>query len=160
MTSIHPILVIGIGNDYRRDDAVGLYVARKIREKDLDGVKVIDGISDGTSLIDAWEHAARVYFIDGTISGSLAGKIFRFDGLNETIPHELFPPFSTHAINVADAVRLAETLGQFPPSLIIFGIEGKNFEAGYGLAEAVQSAAEEVIGRIIREIEELGRNGH
>lgn len=36
------VLVIGVGNAYRRDDAVGLVVARRLREKDLKGLTVIE----------------------------------------------------------------------------------------------------------------------
>jgi hydrogenase maturation protease len=160
MTDSHPILVIGIGNDYRGDDAVGLYVARRIQEKGINGVEVIAGVSDGTSLIEAWEDAGRVYVIDCTVSGTRAGKIYRFDGVDETLPQALFPSYSTHAFNVGDTIRLAKSLGQLPQSLIIFGIEGKDFAAGVGLAERVKTAAEEVISSIIREIEESRHNEH
>ena len=36
-------LIIGLGNDYRSDDAVGRVVARKLGAESLDGVRILGG---------------------------------------------------------------------------------------------------------------------
>jgi len=49
-------------------------------------------------------------------------------------------------------VELARALGRLPPRLIIYGIEGKSFEAGAGLSPEVQAAVEGVVERVLREV--------
>ena len=58
------LLVIGVGNPYRNDDAVGLVVARRIRDLNLQGVTVIEANGEGASLMEAWQGADSVILID------------------------------------------------------------------------------------------------
>ena len=39
-------VVIGIGNDFRRDDGVGLAVADEIAKRDIAGVRVVTALGD------------------------------------------------------------------------------------------------------------------
>lgn len=41
------LLIIGIGNEFRSDDAAGLIAARKIRQLNLNGADVIENNGDG-----------------------------------------------------------------------------------------------------------------
>lgn len=137
-------LVIGIGNLYRRDDAVGLIVARRLKEKNLDHVEVLEMSGEGAALIEAWRGAEKVILIDAVRSGAEPGTIFRFEAHRQPIPTEFFHYLSTHAFSVAEAIELARTLNKLPPCLIVYGIEGKNFEAGEGLSREIELAAHEV----------------
>lgn len=151
--------VIGMGNDYRRDDGAGLYISRIIEKKALANTRVISGVSDGTSLMEAWQEADAAYVIDCTCSGASPGHIYRFDALNETVPEEYFTEYSTHAFSVKKTVELAGVLGKLPSKLIIYGIEGVNFSAGNTLSEEVKVRANELADIIISEIMELtGKN--
>jgi len=154
MTTHYPIVVIGVGNEFRTDDGVGLYIVRKIKEIGLDGVKIIEGISDGTSLIDAWEEATAAFVVDCAVSGASPGTTYRFDTTNDKIPRDLFSSYSTHAIDVADTVDLARILGKLPPCLIIYGIEGSNFAPGNVLSPVIKEKAEEVVKSLIQEIKQ------
>ncbi len=146
------VVIIGLGNDYRRDDGVGLYAARRIRSQELPGVRVVEGVSDGTSLIDHWEQADSAYVIDAVRSDSDPGTILRFDALSDPVPVDIFPAYSSHAFNIAEAVALARELGKLPRSLIVYGIEGRKFSTGMGLSSDVKEAAEEVSRRIVSEM--------
>jgi hypothetical protein len=44
---------------------------------------------------------------------------------------------------VAEAIELARALGALSRSLVVYGIEGKNFAAGVGLSYEVEKAAGE-----------------
>lgn len=152
MTIKHPILVIGVGNDFRSDDAVGLYVAREINKKGLKNTTIIEGINDGTSMIEAWKGISRAFVIDCVHSGGEPGKIYRFDALSENIPENYFPGLSTHAFNITDTIALARNIDYLPDSLIIYGIEGKNFGTGQGLSDRIHKSADEMIIQIADEI--------
>lgn len=145
------ILLIGIGNEYRNDDAVGLVVARHLNEQPLDHVEVIEETGEGAALMETWKDAGTVILIDAIFSGAEPGTIFRFDVHAQPIPKSFFH-CSTHAFGVAEAIELARILEQLPPRLIIFGIEGKDFAAGKSLSAEVVKAARKVVEHIIQEV--------
>ena len=151
MQNKHLILIIGIGNPYRGDDGVGLRIAQDIKKKSPDHVNVIEQSGDGISLMDSWKDSDAVILIDAVHSGAQPGTIHRFDVHTQTIPTKFFH-YSTHAFGVAEAIELARALKQLPQNLIVYGIEGKCFEAGIGLSLEVEKAVEEVMMRVKQDI--------
>ena len=143
-------LIIGIGNEYRGDDAVGLIVARLLKGCLADSVKVLEQSGDGAALMEAWRGAETVIIIDAVASGGAPGAIHRFDANTRPIPKSAFH-CSTHAFGVAEAIGLSRALGELPRSLIVYGIEGKNFAAGVGLSPEVEGAVGEVVRRALTE---------
>lgn len=149
-----PILIIGIGNAYRSDDAAGLRVAEEIRKESPDCVKVILQNSDGAVLMDQWKDADAVILADAVCSGGKPGTIYRYDARKQPIPSRFFH-YSTHAFGVAEAVELARALNQLPEYFIVYGIEGKCFKTGVGLSPEVEKAAQEVVIQIQRDIHDI-----
>jgi hydrogenase maturation protease len=152
MTIPPPILIIGVGNPYRRDDGAGHVAASRIAELGLASVRVLEVSGEGTSLMDFWEDTDCVILIDAVSSGAAPGTIHRLDASEQEIPSDFFH-YSTHAFSVAEAVEMARTLGQLPPQVVIYGIEGSDFGAGEGLTERVSRAVEEVVESIRQELE-------
>ena len=93
----------------------------------------------------------RVVLLDAVSSGATPGTIHRFDAHTDTIPAKFYH-YSTHAFSVAEAVELARTLNKLPQHLIVYGIEGKNFEAGVSLSAEVEKAVEQVIEKVVEEV--------
>ena len=145
-----PVLVIGVGNDYRSDDGVGLAVVRLLKGKELPDTLCLESDGDGTTLMETWSQASRVIIIDAISSGAQPGTIHRFDALTQPLPTS-YSFSSTHAFGVAEAIQLARTLGQLPASLIVYGIEGKHFVAGTELSPEVERAVQEVVEQVKRE---------
>jgi hydrogenase maturation protease len=144
-------LIIGLGNEYRRDDAVGLIVARRLREAAPSSVQVLEESGEGTALIESWQDVDTVILIDAVHSGAKPGTIHRLDAHAQPIAKKFFR-FSTHAFGLAEAVELARALGRLPPRLIVYGIEGKAFEAGVGLSPEIEAVAQEVVERVLGEL--------
>ncbi len=149
-----PILVIGIGNEYRSDDGVGLVVVRELRAKNLPGVLVTESSGDGAALMEALEAASAVIFIDAASSGAAPGTIYRFDTPAQPLPMGV-SFHSTHAFGVAEAIGLAGALGQLPPCLIMYAVEGRSFSAGVGLSPEVAEAAQRVVEQVMHEVRRL-----
>jgi hydrogenase maturation protease len=145
------VVVIGMGNLYRRDDAAGLVVAQRLRQAAPSHVTVIEHEGEPTALLEAWKGARAVVLIDAVFSGAEAGTIHRLDAQAGALPQELFR-YSTHAVSVAEAIELARVLGQLPPKLVVYGIEGKHFNAGAGLSPEVEGRVAEVADRVLREL--------
>jgi hydrogenase maturation protease len=151
MSQSSPLLIIGVGNAYRSDDAVGLLVVRTLNALHLPSTLCIESDGDGTTLVDTWSNAGRVILIDAISSGAQPGTIYRFNAMTQLLPSSASFS-STHAFGVAEAIQLARILEQLPASLTIYGIEGKHFAAGTDLSPEVEMAMQEVVELVRREV--------
>lgn len=144
--------IIGIGNDYRRDDAVGLVAARRLREMALPGVTILENNGDAGELWELWQDATPAILIDAMHSGAAPGTVRRFDAAREPLPAACFHHPSSHAFGVAESLELARTLGQLPTQLLIYGIEGKIFAPGLGLSPEVAQALPRLMAQIRQDL--------
>ncbi|GAB60845.1 MAG: hydrogenase maturation protease [Candidatus Jettenia sp.] len=136
---------------YRGDDAVGLATARHLKKHVPDYVSVLEGSGNGVAFMESWKNADTVILIDAVHSGTKPGTIHRFDASAHPLPSEFFR-YSTHTFGVAEIIELARTLNQLPSHLIVYGIEGKRFEAGIGISPEVNTAVQEVVNRLRQDI--------
>lgn len=137
------ILVLGIGQSMRADDAAGLEtvllwqacypqtaVQARVETTELPGVALLDSLAGMEAAI----------LVDAVHSSAIAGTIIRLgqDELASFTP-ELT---SSHGWGVAETLHLGFSLN---PSLAecritLIGIIGRNFELGAGLSYQVQAA--------------------
>jgi hydrogenase maturation protease len=148
---MHNIILIGVGNAFRHDDAVGLFILRNLRDRVPATIATVEASGEGTALMDLWQNSNTVYLFDAVFSGAEIATIHRIDAQTQSIPANFFH-YSTHAFSVAEAVELARSLNQLPDKLILYGVEGNNFAMGIGLSEAVKHAAETVIQQVLSEL--------
>jgi len=148
------ILLIGVGNEYRSDDGLGVCVAREIRRRLHDGVRVAEQSGEGTSLMASWSGAAHVLVVDAMVSGESAGTLHRLNAIEERIPKHLFNS-SSHTFGVAEAIEMARELNELPQSLVLYGIEAESLEPGVGLSESVVRNIPDLLHIIEHEIETL-----
>lgn len=146
------LLVIGIGNEFRGDDMAGLLVARQVKARSPDHTHVCEANGEGVALMELWQHAETVILIDAVQAGGTPGTIYRLDARAEKIPSKFFH-YSTHAFSVAEAVELARALDQLPSTLIVYGIEGRQYDVGSGLSPMVEQAVSEVVERVVQTCE-------
>jgi hydrogenase maturation protease len=133
-------LVLGLGNEWRGDDAAGLEVARRLRAA---GVRAVEREGEPSSLLDAWANESEVILVDAVSSSAEPGTIHRLDARAGPLPVRLFRG-STHHLSVAEAIELGRSLGRLPERIEVYGIEGRRFEAGRGLSTEVRLAVDEV----------------
>lgn len=148
------ILIIGIGNDHRHDDAAGLIAVRRLRARQLPRVAIFEASAEGTALMNLWQDAETVIFIDAVESSAPPGTIHRFDAQTQPLPRTIFC-CSTHAFGLAEAVELARALDRLPSRLLVFGIEGRDFAQGSGLSPEVENALPTLLKTVTRELESL-----
>ena len=141
-------LIIGIGNRYRGDDALGCLIADQLKAAGADAV-AHDG--EPASLIDLWQGRGHVILVDAVSSNAPAGTIHCIDLHAQALP-EHFRSHSTHAFGVAEAVELARVLGKLPRKIVFYGVEGKSFAAATQLSDALQETAETLRLRILNDI--------
>ena len=153
--SRRPVLIIGVGNEFRGDDGAGLVVSRRLGALGLEGVRIREVEGEGTAAMAAWKGADAVILVDAVYSGAEPGTVHRLEAHAGPLPVSFFHR-STHAISVADAIELARSLGELPPHFVVYGIEGKSFEAGTGLSPEVEAAVQEVVEAVLGELRGMG----
>ena len=144
-------LIIGIGNRYRGDDALGCLIADEIKGQTPVDAEIIEHDGEPASLIDLLQGRSCVILIDAVSSGAQAGSIHRIDLREQALPDK-FRSCSTHAFGIAEAVELARVLGKLPPKIAFYGVEGKSFSADTRSSAQLLKPAEELRQRILDEI--------
>jgi len=143
-----PVLVIGLGNECRGDDAVGRLVARRLRSELSDpSTRILEQNGEGLALMESWAGAALVILVDAVCADRRTRPIHRFEPCRDPLPAQRFLS-STHAFGLAEAIELARAINRLPPRLIVYGIESRRFESGSEIASEVLAAAEQVKERI------------
>ncbi len=141
------VLVIGCGNPDRGDDAAGILVARRLRER---GVKAREHVGDGLALIDLWSRAEYVILVDAVVTGAPPGTIKGCMGSDAVVVRSAGT--SSHSFDVANAIELARALDRLPNCLRIYGIEGNAFEPGAEPQPAVLAAVERITALVQAEV--------
>lgn len=144
-------IVLGIGNEYRGDDAAGRLVVRRMADWVPAGVEVRECSGESATLMELWQGFERVYLVDAVESRQPPGTLHRIAAHEEEMPRDFFH-CSTHAFSLAEAIELARALDELPPEVIVYGIEGRWFESGKKLTPDVEAAIPVVADRIIEEL--------
>lgn len=153
----HRVLLVGIGNPYRRDDGAGIAVVRRLRTLLPERVECMECTGDLVDLMDRWQGYEQVMVIDSMRSGRAAGEVIRLDASEQPLPADVRFS-STHAVGLSETLALARALNRLPPKLVLYGIEGKQFGEGEGLSAEVAKAVEDVVLYISEELERSGED--
>jgi hydrogenase maturation protease len=148
------ILVIGVGNEYRGDDSVGVIAARRLKDLLSGQIEVRELGSDVSGLLESLKSRDAAIILDAARSGAPPGTIHRFVVGDKPIPEKLFC-YSSHAFSVGEALKLARALHQMPDQVIVYGIEGAHFEFGRGLTPEVERAVHRVITMVVEDTQFL-----
>lgn len=144
------IRIIGLGNVMRGDDAVGLLAAGRLRQEVGERAEVIEAEMAGVDVVELMKGVRVAILIDAVRSGQSPGIIHRLDASTGPIGVGMFP-HSSHALGLSEALELARAMGVLPETVIVYGIEVGNTEAGRPLSPPVAKALDEVVGLVIQE---------
>lgn len=145
------IVIVGIGNDYRRDDAVGVAAAAALDTLALPNVVVKTGIADPMSLLEAWTGAGLAVLIDAaTVNPSTPGRIRRCDLADLAAQPE---GLSSHSLDIGRTYALGQALGRVRGELVVFTVEVSDTGHGIGLSPQVSRAVPTVVRMVAAEID-------
>ncbi len=139
-------VVVCVGNELRRDDGVGPYIANKLKEKGFNNV-----INAGTNpefftneLTNS--RIKRIIFIDGIIGLNKPGDIIITP--IEELKSKNVVILTTHNIPLT---LIANYIKFFNPEVKIFllGIQIKDTSFGRGLSKEVREAADKIVETIL-----------
>lgn len=148
------VLVVGVGNADRGDDAVGPIVARKLAGRLPPDVTIVARGGDMLALVEDWAGYQAVVIIDAAAPMGAPGRIHRVDLATDELPRDMSLT-SSHAFGVAEAIGLSRVLGRAPLDIVVYAVEGCCFDGGAPMTPAVASAAGEVTERVVTEVTQL-----
>ena len=144
------VLVLGLGNDILSDDAVGLNVAREIRQhlSDADGIEVQETSEMGLSLLDYIVGFDDLVLVDAVQTGQAPpGFLHEFD----VSQLKVLPVLSPHFLGVGEVVTLGRQLGlRVPRQVKIFAIEVKDpFTVGVCMTPPLRRVLPSIASRVL-----------
>ncbi len=146
--------IIGCGNFDRGDDAAGLLVVRRLHALGVEslgveiaGLEIMEQSGESFSLMDCWLDCEQVILVDATAPRGTPGQVQVWDAHADRLPEDVFP-CSTHAFGVRQAVELARAMNRLPQTLLIYGIEGKQFFCGAPPSPEIERAVVSVAERL------------
>ncbi|MGI9126012.1 MAG: hydrogenase maturation protease [Mycobacterium sp.] len=137
-------VVIGIGNEFRRDDGIGPAVAAQL--SGLPGVRVLACAAEPAAILDAWTGAALAVLVDAA-AGGVPGRIRRC-GIGDLVDPA---PLSSHELNVRQTYELGRALGRVPESVVVVAVDVADTGQGPGLSPAVAAALPLAVG-VVRDV--------
>jgi len=141
-------VVVGLGSPYG-DDQAGWRLAEVLARSAELPARVI-AVREATQLLNALRHCERLIAVDACRSGMPAG----------TVTHLYWPDpriavrhhRSTHGVGLFDVLKLAERLGDLPPSVEIFGIDVADCLPGHEIGGKVLRAVAHLAAQLRDEI--------
>ena len=150
-------LVMGLGNLVHSDDGVGVHAIRRLQTDPRvpPEVSLIDGGTQGLSLIPHISGFARLLVIDAVDVGELPGTVIRIEGKAiEGLPGKP----SVHQLGFADLMITLKLLGDAPGEVVVLGVQPLSTEWSAELTPPVQAALDRITGLVIAQLEIWGRN--
>jgi len=141
-----------LGNDILADDALGICVAERLRERMPETIDVVSSMESGLRLLDYLLGVSRVVVIDTVQTGNAPpGTIFT---LGEE-DFEVTQGSSAHYIGLFETLALGRKL-ELPVAqeLTIIAVEAADCQT---LGGEMDPAVERAIPEVIRRVEELVR---
>lgn len=157
------ILIAGVGNVLRADDAFGVEVAHRMAEMELpDGVHVVETGIGGMALVqelqEGWDALVVVDAVDlGRPPGNvmlIEPDVVDVHALTVDERHDLLADM--HLATPERVMMLAKALGVLPPNVLMVGCQPQDPESiGTGMSAPVEAAVGIAVKEIVRHIDEL-----
>jgi hydrogenase maturation protease len=144
-------LILGLGNPILSDDAVGLEVARRLKERLNSSVDVVEASVGGMGVLDLIAGYRRLIVVDSIkTEGGAPGTLHKMglDDLMTTI-HTCSP----HDVNFATALELGKRCGVAMPEYIaIYAIEvADNTTFSEDLTPSIKEALPRILDTIVEQ---------
>ena len=155
MSSSPELLVIGLGNRLRGDDAIGLVLAERLAANNPQSVAVMqheenDALSLANDLLD---HSGPLLIIDCADMGLSPGEWRLFRSGDASLRRRT-AGISTHGLGLADALELATALGRQGENWV-FGVQPAGLDRGAPLSATIMQKLPEISAALQETIRRL-----
>ncbi len=153
-----PVVVLGIGNVLWADEGFGV---RCVEALDAgwafgDGVRLVDGGTQGLYLIHHVQQARRLLILDAIDYGLPPGTLKRVEG--DEVPRFLgAKKMSLHQTGFQEVLALARLTGHWPEELLLIGCQPEELEDyGGSLRPVVKAAMAQALEQAIDQLRAWG----
>jgi len=155
-----PVLIIGCGRRDCGDDAVGALVAERLTAMRLPDTEVWIEETPAVDLLDRIsgarpDNAPRLLvFVDAAQAGPVT-PVGTWTRVDYRLASNALPcrrATSSHALSIADILKLGETLDMLPPAVWIYAVFGRQFELAAPMCRASLAAVDQVAQAIARDV--------
>ena len=148
------VLVIGIGNEIRHDDAVGLIVAEEVRHRirQCSRITVKKLSAGGWQLLHEIEGFDQLVVVDAHYTAKSKPGRLRIHADPEQMPVRDIDAASAHLLSIPDAIALSKKYGYHTPALLgMVTIDvGENcLTFGTGLSPSVEAVVQRAADAVI-----------
>lgn len=152
------VVVIGIGQSLRGDDAAGLEAVRQWSERFPETatrpeVRIEACELPGLALLDLFADAEAVILVDAVQSSAKPGTVHRLS--MEELASFTAGSKSAHGWGVAETIQLRSQLTNEKINIRVIGIEAGQMELGAGLSQSVEKMMPALCKVIEEEIQTL-----
>jgi hydrogenase maturation protease len=144
-------VVVCLGNQYLRDDGLGIAVARELGRRALsEGVLVRTHQTFDLWLLSQYSGASQLIIVDTVKSGSQPGTVTEHEVTPR--PGSLSSIPGLHSLEVHDLVDFASLTGLLRCPVTVIGVEPKDYDVGEGLSPDVEKSVPVVVSRVLGRI--------
>jgi hydrogenase maturation protease len=150
------ILVLGIGNRFMTDDAVGVKLVQRLQAdyRFSPEVAVVDGGTETISLLPLLEGIERLLVVDAIEKGCTPGTVIRLSGDDLQVGFRF--KISSCQFGVEDMLAAAELLDYAPREVAIWGVQPAALECGDELSPIVEEQFDTLLERVLEELSGWG----
>jgi hydrogenase maturation protease len=146
------VAVLGLGNLVHTDDGVGVHAIQHLQRdpRVTPGVVLLDGGTQGLSLLPHISGFPRLLVIDAVDVGERPGTLIRFEGRAlDGLPGKA----SVHQLGFADLMVALKLLGESPQEVVVMGVQPLSTEWSMELTAPVREALPGLLDAVIGQLE-------
>ena len=144
-------VVIGVGNEFRRDDAAGPAVVAVLAGQVPAGVTLAVADGEPARMIETWAGAPLAIVVDAVrAEPAVPGRLHRLI----LGPSAVGPggQVSSHGLGLGEAIGLGRVLDRMPGRLIVHAVEAGDLSQGTGLTPAVAAVIDTLAAAVLRDL--------
>lgn len=145
------IVVLGLGNLMRTDDAVGMLALQHLRADARLPVSVslVEGGTLGLELLHPLQAATHLLAVDAIDAGGRPGTLLRFAG-DEVA--DLPISKSVHLLGFSDLIGAMRLTGDVPAEIVVLGVQPEATGWGTQLTPKVEAALPKLVEAVIAQV--------
>ena len=146
------ITILGIGNTLYTDEGLGVHALAALQEQyGMDPqVQLIDGSTDGMSLLGPVEDTDYLIVIDAINAGKEGGHIIELHG--NDIPAYYGIKMSIHQLGFQEVLLASKLRERYPKNIVMIGMQPTSLELGIGLSETNEARLPEMFKLIEQQV--------